>query len=143
MTPSGKHAQSNVPNSAVPSQWEPGGHVPSQVGAGDPPVHGTAAIVVLVVDCDVVLVVVATHGGWSHASQQLVTAPVHAGAAHAIALGLIRQRRSPLARVVQQVTAPGRPQVDLLAHRLTLRTHSARSIPPSSRLRATPTAHRT
>jgi len=127
----------------VASQCDPDAHVPSQVGAGDPPVHGTTAIVVLVVDCDVVLVVVATHGGWSHASQQLVATPAQAGAAHAIELGLIRQRRSPLARVVQQVTDPGRPQVDLLAHRFTLRTHSARSIPPSSRLRATPTAHRT
>src|SRR5262249_53864921 len=88
-----------------------------QKKSGDP--SGRQPGIVVVVELDVVV----TQSPCEHASQQLGTRPTHAwpprGAAHFAVPLLIAQEVRPALVVRQQVTKPGLPHVDLLAHRLT------------------------
>jgi hypothetical protein len=95
----------------------------AQKKLGDPSGR-QAGTVVVVVELEVVEVdVVVTHAPCAHASQQLGTAPTQAwpprGATHFAVPLLIAQEVRPALVVRQQVTKPGLPHVDLLAHRLT------------------------
>jgi len=108
------------------------------------------AIEVEVVDVLVVVevdVVVGVQSPAPHASQQLGTVPVQAvppfGARQRIASLFTLQRSVPPALVRQQATAPGRPQVDRAAQRLTVPLHSARSWPVATRTASTPAAQLT
>jgi hypothetical protein len=69
------------------------------------------------------------------ASQQLGQVPMTAvpplGARHLAALFLTAHLTLPLAVVRQQVTAPGRPQVDFFTHFLTADTHARGRVPSS------------
>jgi len=77
----------------------------------------------------VVLVVVVAQPVAVQASQQLARTPMHRapplGAVHRAVARLIAHLVTPLLFVRQQVTKPGRPQVEWDAHRLTDRTQSA------------------
>jgi hypothetical protein len=100
---------------------------PMQKKFGDPSGR-QAGTLVEVVDVVVVVVVdvVVTHPPAAHASQQLGTAPTQAwpprGGVHFAGSRLIAQEVRPALVVRQQVTKPGLPHVDLLAHRLTALT---------------------
>jgi len=76
-----------------------------------------------------------------HASQQLGTDPTHAvprgGALQNAAALLIEQLVWPLRLVRQQVTKPGRPQVDCAAQDSTASSHSGRSDPSATAASAT------
>jgi hypothetical protein len=106
---------------------------PPQVSAGIPSV--------LVVVEEVVEVVVGMQGASAHPSQQLVVVPTQAlpprRARHRLASRLMPQRTAPRPVVRQQVTAPGRPQVDLRRHRRAVRAQSSRSCPSATRLATT------
>ncbi len=107
---------------------------------------GVVVVVVLVV---VVVVVDGTVQPplASQASQQLATSPTHAlpprGARHVAALGLTLHLALPFAVVRQQVTAPGRPQVDFAAQRSTLEAQLAGSVPPETAVFTTAATQRT
>src|SRR5438876_1039190 len=102
------------------------------------------AVVVVVVTVVVVVVVVLPGGGHvppgPHASQQLDADPTHAelplGGRH-LPSRLILHFVSPSSLVRQQVTKPGRPQVDRSAHRSTTSSHASRSNPASTAASAT------
>jgi hypothetical protein len=143
----GTQAHSNVFGAvSIGAQLKPGSHVPPQEGGPAPPTQGMRGkVVVVVLDVDVVVDVVVVGGVQppaAQASQQLVKAPMHAlppaGAEQAAALRLSAQRVAP-PRVRQQVTNPGRPQVERAAHRRTARTQAG----DRARCRATSSAHRT
>jgi|SRR5439155_15948770 len=102
-------------------------------------------VVVVVVAAGVVVVVVVLPGGGHvppgpHASQQLDADPTHAelplGGRH-LPSRLILHFVSPSSLVRQQVTKPGRPQVDRSAHRSTTSSHASRSNPASTAASAT------
>jgi len=158
---SGVHRQSGP----LLKHVEPAGHAPSQVGY-DPPVqkftwrqpHVPAAATqissgkpkhrplhsgaVAAPQPGSVVVVVGAQPP-PHASQQVGHVPGDPPrAAHEPASRAIRQRVEP-SYGMQQDTAPGFPQVDFAAQRLTAPRHCERSWPASTRVRTTPTAHRT
>jgi hypothetical protein len=157
---SGTHRQSGP----LLKQVDPAGQVPSQVGYAPPvqkfsrwqaqtpavltqissgkpkhlPLHSGA---VAPQGGSVVVVVGAQPP--PHASQQLGQVPgLPPRAAQEPASREIRQRVDPSCGT-QHDTAPGFPQVDFAAHRLTAPRHCDRSWPPSTRVRTTPTAQRT
>jgi hypothetical protein len=105
-----------------------------------PHAGGSVVVVVIVV----VVVVCAAHPPATHASQQLGALPTHAcppdGGRHLVASDFRVQRVSPRAFVRQQVTKPGRPQVERAAHATTARRHSLDRSPAA---RATSPTHRT
>ena len=107
-------------------------------------------MVVEVVDVLVVLdveVVVGTQSPLPHASQQLGTVPAHAvppfGARQRAASFFTLQRSRPAALVRQQVTAPGFPHVERVAHRFTALLQAERSWPDPTRTVSTAVAQRT
>jgi len=104
--------------------------------------HAGGRVVTVVVV--VVVVVGAAHPPATHASQQLGALPTQAcppdGGRHPAASDFLVQRVSPRAFVRQQVTNPGRPQVERAAHATTARRHSLDS---SEAARATSPTHRT
>jgi hypothetical protein len=77
-----------------------------------------------------------------HASQQLACAPTQRGALQRDASRLIEQRARPEAATRQHATAPGRPHLDCDAHRFTVFTHSAGSVPLPTCVRITSKAQR-
>jgi hypothetical protein len=100
----------------------PTAQVPPQVGYCDGP-HVNGASVVVAVDDVVVVVDVVTQPPTPHASQQLVNVPTHPPArTHRSAVRRTAQR-GPLGVVRQHVTAPGRPQVERRAQRMTVVRH--------------------
>jgi len=105
-----------------------------------PPVVVVVAAPVVVVAAGVVVVVVVLPGA-PHASQQLDVEPTNAvprrGASQSAASLLIEQVVSPWRLVRQQVTKPGRPQVDCAAQVTTASSHSGRSDPSSTAASAT------
>jgi hypothetical protein len=126
------------------AQKKPAGHTPSPHVGIDPPLHGVAGSVVVVVDVETVVDVVVVVDGATqplavHASQQLAKTPTHAdppgGGWHCAAVRRTWHFVVPFALVRQQVTAPGRPHVDFDTHRSTLLAHIAGSMPPSTRWR--------
>jgi hypothetical protein len=105
-------------------------------------VVSVVVVTVSVVLVDSIVVVVA-HPELVHASQQLLNTPAQPPAAtHRAASRFVRQRVTPR-RVMQQVTRPGRPHVDLDAHRMTVRWHAGRSCCASAACSATTRAQRT
>jgi len=78
-----------------------------------------------------------------HASQQLACAPTQRPPVQREASRLIPQRTRPEVATRQQVTAPGRPQVDCAAQRRSGFTHSGRSMLLAACARITPSAQRT
>jgi len=124
------------------------------LGPGDVVVVAPGAVVVVAPGAVVVVdpmgavvlvavgtVVVVVLSGAPHASQQLGTDPTNAvpplGGLQAAALCLIEQVVLPAASVRQQVTAPGKPQVDCEAQDTTASRHSSRSSPSATASSAT------
>jgi hypothetical protein len=132
-TPTGKQPQDVGGKLSPGRHCEPGGQTPLHCGKVAPHALGTVVVVLVVV----VLVVVAQPPA-TQASQQLVNVPTHAsppgGAAQADARGLMLHRVAPLLLDRQQVTAPGRPQVERAAHRRTAPLHWGRRRPPTTRI---------
>jgi hypothetical protein len=91
------------------------------------------AIVVVVVALGVEVVVTPAQPPAVQPSQQLGTVPTHAepplGALHRAALGLSEHLVAAVAVVRQQVTKPGAPQVDFLAHPTTAALHCLGRLP--------------
>ena len=110
----------------------PGGQSP---GMGEPNVPQVVTVVV-VGGTDVVVVVV-TQPPASQASQQLENPPAHAPAAWQRSGVVTLHRVRPSARVRQQVTASGRPQVEVFTQRLTVRRQAASSCLLATRARMT------
>src|SRR6266566_4620155 len=98
-------------------------------------------VVVVVVAAGVVVVVVALLAGAPQASQQLGADPTDAvppvGALQSAAVLLVEHVAWPVLSVVQQVTKPGRPQVDCAAQEITVSSHSGRSDPSATAAAAT------
>ena len=92
------------------------------------------------------VVVVVGHAPLPQASQQLASVLAQdvppAGGLHRSASPLMEHRVLPFF-VRQQATAPGRPQVDRVAHRRMSLEHSGDSWPPATRDSATSAAQRT
>jgi hypothetical protein len=140
MVQSGRQTR-KPPAAEPPGQVAPQKSVPSHcsVPLQTPSPHAGGLLVVVVV---LVVLVVVVGGGTAHppsasqASQQLDMSPTHAlpprGARHFAALGLTLHFVLPFAAVRQQVTAPGRPQVDLAAHRSAPEAQLAGSVPSAT-----------
>jgi hypothetical protein len=132
-TPAGKQPQ--LCGGKFSSVWhsKPAGQLPLQLGKVPP--QGVATVEVVVVDV-VVTVLVVTQPLPVHASQQLAGVPTQAlppaGGVQSAALRFTTQRVAPFERVRQQVTAPGRPQVEREAQRRTSPLQSGgRSMAPT------------
>jgi len=95
----------------------------------------------------VVVVAGAAQLAAAQASQQLDAVPAQAlppgGALHGCPPLLTLQRLPPSARVRQQVTSPGRPQVERAAQRTTAVRHWGRSVPRRAAVLATRTTQAT